>query len=188
MKQVFTIGHSTRDSGEFVEMLVAHGVEALADVRRYPASRRWPHFNAGEMAQWLPEAGIAYLPYSSLGGRRRALPVTESPNTGWENEGFRGYADYMQTEEFEASLNVFCVDAASPTAVMCAEALPWRCHRWLLADALIARGWTVTHIMGPDPAAARPHALREFAVVNHGRVSYPPPAVDAEGQHTLPFQ
>ena len=169
-------------------MLAAHGVVTLADVRRYPASRRHPHFNAGALAENLPAAGIRYVPSQALGGRRDALPIAESPNTGWRVEGFRGYADYMQTSEFTCALDeLMSLAAAEPTAIMCAEALHWRCHRSLIADALLARGWNVLHITGPDPASVTPHALRDFAKVDGETITYPPPESETDGQRLLAF-
>jgi len=174
-RRIFTVGHSTRTTGQFIDLLAAHGVQVLADVRRFPASRRHPHFNAGEMASWLTPAGIAYLPCPELGGHRTPRPPAESPNLGWDNESFRGYADYMLTDDFRQAIDHLCTHAVTAvTAVMCAEAVPWRCHRSLLSDALLVRGWTVAHIM--DEQRANPHALRDFASVRDGRLTYPAPA------------
>ena len=185
---IHTIGHSTRALDELVAMLAAHGVVTLADVRRYPASRRHPHFNADVLAENLPAAGIRYVPFRTLGGRRTALPLRESSNTGWRVEGFRGYADYMQTRDFACALDeLMSLAAAEPTAIMCAEALHWRCHRSLIADALLARGWNVLHITGPDPTTAARHALRDFAKVDGETITYPPPESEADGQALLAF-
>ena len=167
---VFTIGHSTRALDEFVAALRAHGVEELADVRLIPRSRRHPHFNDDALAVSLPDAGIDYVPFKSLGGRRRA--AKDSINTGWRNASFRGYADFMQTDAFAAALDELMELArARPTAMMCAEAVPWRCHRSLIADALLVRGWNVLDIY--DERKAAPHKLTPFARVEGTRVTYP---------------
>lgn len=171
-QSVFTVGHSTHPLDRFVNLLVSHDVEALADVRRFPGSRRMPHFSGESLATELPRHGIAYLPFPELGGRRHEQPGT--PNTGWRVTGFRGYADYMGTPEFFAGLARLEAEADSRrTAVMCAEGLWWRCHRRLIADALLVRGRRVTHI-GPDGRTS-PHELTDFAVVEDGRLTYPAP-------------
>jgi uncharacterized protein (DUF488 family) len=167
---VFTIGHSTRPWPEFVEILHAHGVKAIADVRQFPGSRRYPHFNAEAMAGELPKAGIEYLSFRNLGGRRKARE--DSGNTGWRNAAFRGYADYMQTAEFIAGIGQLTLTAAErPTAIMCSEAVPWRCHRSLIGDALLARGWDVLDIF--DEQHVKPHLLTPFAVVSGEKIVYP---------------
>jgi uncharacterized protein (DUF488 family) len=169
---VFTIGHSTHSLQELAGMLRDHDVACLADVRRFPGSRRMPHFSAESLAEELPRHGIRYLPMKDLGGRRDARPG--SPNTGWQVAGFRGYADYMETPEFAAALARLEAEAdAQRTAVMCAEGLWWRCHRRLIADALIVRGRQVIHI-GPDGRASR-HELTPFAVAEDGWLTYPAP-------------
>ena len=168
---LYTVGHSTRTLEEFVELLGVHGVRAIADVRRFPGSRKYPHFGEAALARSLPAAGVRYQPMPALGGRRRAAP--DSPNTGWRNEGFRGYADHMQSAEFAAGLAALIELArATPTAIMCAEAVPWRCHRSLVADAMIVRGWDVLDITGPR--AAKAHELTAFARVDGSRITYPP--------------
>jgi uncharacterized protein (DUF488 family) len=175
---IFTIGHSTHGLEAFAEILREHGVACLADVRRFPGSRRMPHFSAESLAAELPRRGIRYLPLKDLGGRRDARPG--SPNTGWRVAGFRGYADHMASPEFERALGRLEQEAAAcRTAIMCAEGLWWRCHRRLIADALLVRGWRVTHI-GPDGRTS-PHELTDFAVVEEGRLKYPPP----QGQFKL---
>lgn len=167
---IFTIGHSTRSREQLLEMLNAHGVRAIADVRLIPKSRRYPHFNASELAQWLPAAGIDYLPFPSLGGRRR--PAADSPNTGWRNESFRGYADFLTSDQFLDALdNLMAAARRKPTAIMCAEAVPWRCHRSLIADALVVRGWDVLDITSATRAS--PHKLTPFAKVDGLAITYP---------------
>jgi uncharacterized protein (DUF488 family) len=170
---IYTVGHSTRTLEEFVAMLLTHGVKAVADVRRFPGSRRLPWFNSANMAEALPGMGLSYWPFPGLGGRRRAR--VHSPNLGWRNEGFRGYADYMQTPEFVAALEELMDRARTiPTATMCAEAVPWRCHRSLIADGLLIRGWRVLNIF--DARKVSPHKLTPFAKVDGLLVTYPPEA------------
>jgi uncharacterized protein (DUF488 family) len=143
----------------------------VADVRAFPTSRRVPHASGEQLGGWLPADGVGYLHLPELGGRRRALP--DSPNTGWRTGGFRGYADHMASAEFARGIERLEAAARSGrTAVMCAEGLWWRCHRRLVADALVARGWTVRHIL-PDGGLAE-HELTPFAVVEGERVTYPP--------------
>lgn len=166
--QIFTIGHSTRSLDEFAGLLREHGVVALADVRSVPASRRVPHFAKASLEVELPARGIAYAHIPELGGLRR--PRRDSVNTAWRNESFRGYADHMQTPAFEAGLERLLA-LPRPLAVMCAEAVPWRCHRSLIADALLVRGIPVEEILGPG--AHRPHELTPFARVQGARVTYP---------------
>jgi uncharacterized protein (DUF488 family) len=169
---LYTIGHSTRTFDEFVELLHAHGVHAIADVRLIPRSRRVPQFNDDALKTNLPKSGIEYLPMKALGGRRRAHK--DSINTGWRNESFRGYADFTQTADFEAALDALIhVARDRPTAIMCAEAVPWRCHRSLIADAMLVRGWTVLDITGPGKP--KRHALTPFAKVEGTRITYPDP-------------
>jgi uncharacterized protein (DUF488 family) len=170
--RAFTVGHSTHSLDEFVALLRLHGVERVVDVRVAPYSRRHPQFNRETLSGELGERGIDYRHLSALGGRRRPRP--DSPNGGWDEQGFRGYADYALTNEFAAGLAELCALASErPTAVMCAEALWWRCHRRLIADRLTALGWTVCHIL-PDGRLAG-HELPDFAVVQaDGSVLYPP--------------
>jgi uncharacterized protein (DUF488 family) len=170
MPQIYTIGHSTRELDELVEMLAANGVTGIADVRRFAGSRRLPQFNAKHLADELPKRGIAYIPCPLLGGRRK--PDPNSTNVGWRNQSFRAYADYMQTLEFLEGLDQLMEKArAMPLAMMCAEAVPWRCHRSLIADALIVRGWTVMDIMSRTNATQ--HQLTSFARVEGTRLTYP---------------
>lgn len=168
--QLWTIGHSTRTEDEFLALLTMHGIRRLVDVRRYPFSRRYPHFNREHLAAGLHNAGILYSHEPGLGGRRKAQP--DSKNLGWKNESFRGYADYLQTKEFREALHELMADSRlCPTVILCAEAVPWRCHRQLIADTLVARGWTVHHILGLDRADI--HRPTAFAAIDHGRVTYP---------------
>jgi uncharacterized protein (DUF488 family) len=166
---VFTIGHSTHDPDDFAQLLAQHSVEALVDVRRYPGSRRVPWTNAGEIERALPAVVYRHLP--GLGGRRP--PDRDSANGFWDNDGFRGYADHMASEEFSAALGSLVKLARERTAaVMCAEGPWWRCHRRLLADALLVGGYEVCHI---DPrGGAEPHRLTDAAVVEGTRIVYPP--------------
>jgi uncharacterized protein (DUF488 family) len=167
---VWTIGHSTHAFDELVELLRAHSIAQLADVRTVPKSRRHPHFAREALVASLPDAGVAYRHLPGLGGFRK--PRADSPNTGWRNDSFRGYADYTQTEEFAAALADLCSWAGGErTAMMCSEGLWWRCHRRLVADRLVTSGWTVCHI-GPDGRTA-PHELTDFAVEHDGRLVYP---------------
>ena len=168
----YTVGHSTHSLDELVALLVQHGVERLVDVRMIPASRRVPHFSRDRLTEELPSRGLDYVHMKELGGRRR--PLRDSPNGGWKNAGFRGYADYMQTEGFGRALTALeRLAEERPTAVMCAEALWWRCHRRLVADALIARGHRVLHI-GSD-ASLEDHRLTPFAELREGQtLLYPP--------------
>ncbi len=173
--RILAIGHSTRPIGELVELLRSCGVATLADIRTIPRSRRNPQFSIEALARDLPAAGIRYVHVARLGGLRRARK--DSRNTGWHNASFRGYADYMGTGEFEEGLvELRALAREGPVAVMCAEAVPWRCHRSLLADALLARGVVVEHIVGRG--RTRPHRLTPFAHVEGRRVTYPPPGPD----------
>ena len=176
-RTLYTVGHSTRSFDEFVGVLKQHAVRAVADVRRFPRSRKYPHFNDDALGEALPDAGVRYVPVPALGGRRRAS--ADSINTGWRNEGFRGYADYMQTPQFEEGLARLAELAeGTPTAVMCAEAVPWRCHRSLISDAMLVRGWEVLDIVGE--ASPAPHRLTPFARVEGVRITYPAAAGDAD--------
>jgi uncharacterized protein (DUF488 family) len=167
---VYTVGHSTRSADEFVALIREFGVARIADVRTIPRSRHNPQFDISAMPDWLSDAGIAYEHMPGLGGFRHATP--HSPNLGWHNDAFRGYADYMQTPEFDAALDHLVSEAErSVVAIMCAEAVPWRCHRSLIGDALVARGITVNDIMGPG--ASRLHRLTAFAKVDGERITYP---------------
>ena len=167
---VYTVGHSTRSFEELVALLRAHRVERLVDVRSIPRSRRNPQFNRETFAKALRNRRIGYRHMRDLGGLRRAR--ADSINAGWRNASFRGYADYMQTESFAQALDRLAglADGKS-TAIMCAEALPWRCHRSLIADALIVRGFEVRDIM--SATSARPHLLNPMVRVDGRQVTYP---------------
>ena len=168
---LYTIGHSTRGADQFVALLDAHRVRMLVDVRTIPRSRHNLQFNADALAATLRTARIGYIHMPSLGGLRR--PDRDSINSGWRNESFRGYADYMQTSAFAAAIEeLIGVARTQPTAIMCAEAVPWRCHRSLIADALIVRGIAVEEIVSETRTTA--HALTPFAQVSGTTVTYPP--------------
>ena len=168
---IWTIGHSTRPLDEFIGLLRGERIKFLADVRRYPASRMHPHFNAEALAWSLTAADMRYGAYSELGGRRSVRPG--STNTRWRNASFRGYADYMETPAFDAALALLVGEAADArTAIMCAEAPWWRCHRALIADALKARGIEVLHIMGEGRLAVHPYT--SAASVVDGKLYYGP--------------
>ena len=169
--RIFSVGHSTHELEELVRLMRSVGVEQVADVRRYAGSRRLPWFNKEVLARELEARGLSYHHLPDLGGRRR--PVRQSPNGGWRVEGFRGYADHMAGAEFRAALEMLEKLASErPTTMMCAEGLWWRCHRRLLSDALRARGWEVVHV-GRDGGTTR-HELTDFAVVDAGKLTYPP--------------
>jgi uncharacterized protein (DUF488 family) len=167
---VWTVGHSTHPLEAFVALVRAHGVTTIADVRKIPRSRRHPHFNVDTVPRALEAVGLGYVHLPGLGGLRRERP--DSINRAWKNPSFRAYADYMQTDEFARELDgLIALATRQRVAIMCAEAVWWRCHRSLIADALVARGEPVLHILTPE--RAEPHVLREFARVAHGRVTYP---------------
>jgi uncharacterized protein (DUF488 family) len=166
---LFTVGHSNKPLEDFLGLLRAHGIRRVLDVRRFPGSRRWPHFGAASLSQSLAADGIGYVGLPDLGGRR--TPREDSPHTAWRVEGFRGYADFMDTPEFAAALaGAEALARETPSALMCAEALPWRCHRSLIADALLVRGWDVRDVL--SPTEARLHALPKFARREAGRLIY----------------
>jgi len=162
--RIWTIGHSTRSLDELIQLLREHDIERLADIRRYPGSRRYPHFSRENLARTLP---IAYVHMPELGGRRKPLP--DSPNTGWRNEQFRAYADYMATPEFASAIDALLA-SNQRTAIMCAEAVPWRCHRNLVADELTRRGHEVIHIIGPG--SSQKHVLNPMARVVGEHLEY----------------
>ena len=168
---MFTIGHSTRSIADFVSLLHARDIELLADVRTAPRSRRNSQFNTENLAPCLATASIAYVQLPALGGWRR--PRANSPNTGWRHASFRGYADYMMTADFRNALDgLIALGCEQRLAFMCAEAVPWRCHRSLIADALVARGYDVRHIVSATKADS--HRMTPFARVEGGSVTYPP--------------
>jgi uncharacterized protein (DUF488 family) len=170
--RVFTVGHSTHSLDRLVELLTTHGVRRVADVRLVPRSARHPQFRAETLAVELPARGIDYRHLPGLGGFRKPLP--DSPNRGWENDSFRGYADYALTDAFAGALDELVALARDrPTAVMCAEAQSWRCHRRLISDRLVAAGWTVCHIA--SDGSLREHELTPFAELEaDGTIHYPP--------------
>jgi uncharacterized protein (DUF488 family) len=170
MPQLFTIGHSTHPVDVFGGLLEQHGITRLADVRTVPKSARNPQFNSNALDAYLDALGIRYRHFPALGGLRK--PRRDSANTAWRHPGFRGYADHMQTAAFQLGLDALLEFAQNnPTAVMCAEAVWWRCHRQLIADALLARGVPVRHIL--PTGEAKPHRLSDFAKVDRGQVTYP---------------
>ena len=169
-RPVFTLGHSTRSLEDFLALLDEHAVELLADVRRFPGSRRFPHFQREALAAALAEAGIDYRHLPGLGGHRKPRPA--SLHTYWTNAGFRAYADHMETAEFQGTFaELLDLVSDRTTALMCAEAVPWRCHRQLVADTLVARGRPVVHILAPG--RTEDHALNIAArVLPDGRLIY----------------
>lgn len=181
---VYTIGHSTRSLEDFLTLLERSRIERLVDVRTFPGSRRYPHFNREALARSLADASIEYLHRPALGGRRR--PPKDAPPSAWRNEGFRGYAAYMQTPAFREGIEELIMLADERrTAIMCSEAVPWRCHRSLISDALTARGVAVEHILD---AGVSPHRLTSFAVVEGDEVTYPATSdFDSDAQHALEF-
>lgn len=168
---VFTIGHSTRPVPEFIEIIRAYGIRKVVDIRTIPKSRHNPQFNKDTLKESLKAVKIGYLHMKGLGGLRHALK--DSPNAGWENASFRGFADYMQTEEFKENLEKLIELAEKgATVVMCAETVPWRCHRSLIGDALFVRGVRVRHIM--SAGSSRDHSLTPWAKVKGRKITYPP--------------
>lgn len=163
MKQIWTIGHSTRDFDTFLALLKSFDIALLVDVRAHPGSRKYPHFNRDHLAATLPQFGIDYKHLEGLGGRRR--PVADSPNAAWRNLSFRGYADYMQTEVFKREAALLAEwGTERRTAFMCSEAPWWRCHRALISDYLKAGGWTVWHIMNEGRSTEHPYTAPARAV------------------------
>ena len=167
--QIWTVGHSNRTLDQFIELLTAQQIQLLADVRRFPGSRRLPHFNQENLSQSLADAGIEYVHFPELGGRRKAL--ANSPNNVWRNEAFRGYADFMMTPEFHTGIDRLLKFAQEKrTAIMCAEALWWQCHRSLIADYLKASGHTVMHILAANKVEE--HPFTSAARIVNGKLSY----------------
>lgn len=168
-KTVWTIGHSTRSADEFLELLKIHEVGLLVDIRSFPGSRRYPHFNRENLSVFLPEKGIKYKHMAGLGGRRK--PLKDSVNVAWRHASFRGYADYMQTDEFKKQIDIVEELAASVnTAYMCSEAPWWKCHRALVSDYLKVRGWEVLHIMERGKLTEHPYTSPARPV--QGRLFY----------------
>lgn len=166
---LWTIGHSTHPIDEFLALLEAHDIQRIADVRRFPGSRKYPQYNPDALAASLAAANIGYTPCPALGGRRKPRPDT--PHTAWRNEAFRGYADYMDTSEFrEAAAALADMARAARVAIMCSESVWWRCHRSMISDWFKAHGWTVLHIMGPGPAKEHPYT--PVARIEHGELTY----------------
>ncbi len=169
--QIWTIGHSNRSLEEFLELLSSQQIQLLADVRRFPGSRRLPHFNQENLSKSLTDAQIDYLHFPELGGRRKALP--DSPNTIWRNEAFRGYADFMMTAEFRAGIERLLNQARDKrAAIMCAEALWWQCHRSMISDYLKAAGHKVIHILAKNKTEE--HPFTSAARIVNGQLSYRP--------------
>jgi uncharacterized protein (DUF488 family) len=167
--RIWTIGHSTRTFEEFVGLLKSEGIELLADVRQFPGSRRFPQFNQESLRESLATSGIEYVHFLELGGRRRALP--DSPNTNWRNEAFRGYADYMMTPGFRDGVSrLLKAASAKRTAIMCSEAVWWKCHRSLIADWLKANGHDVVHIL--SATKTEPHPFTSAARIVDGKLVY----------------
>lgn len=180
---IYTIGHSTRTLEQFLALLERSSIECLVDVRRFPGSRRYPHFNREALESSLGEAHVRYVHAPALGGRRRAAP--DGPPSAWRNESFPAYAEYMSTPEFRQALdNLIRFGTEYRMVIMCSEAVPWRCHRTMISDALVARGIEVEHILD---AKNSPHQLTSFAVVRNGEVTYPAPVTTnvVNAQHVL---
>jgi uncharacterized protein (DUF488 family) len=170
MNTLWTVGHSNRSIDDFLALLAGESIELVADVRRFPGSRKWPQYGRDALAASLAERGIAYEHFEALGGRRRQ--VAGSPNQAWRVAAFNAYADHMATSEFhQALMQLQTLAGERRTAILCAEALPWRCHRRLIADALLAHGWQVFDIL--SARQTKPHALTEFARIANGGVTYP---------------
>lgn len=168
--EILTIGHSTRSLPEFIGLLQENDVECVVDIRTIPRSRYNPQFNKDTLLAELAKMKIDYIHLEGLGGLRHT--TADSPNTGWRNASFRGFADYMQSDEFEKSLDdLIAIASKKRSVIMCAEAVPWRCHRSLVSDALLARNINVIHIMGPGKT--QPHKMTPFAVIENGRITYP---------------
>lgn len=169
MATIYTVGHSTHPIGEFIALLRAHGIEQIVDVRTIAKSRHNPQFGEDQLSVSLPAAGIEYRRLEALGGLRHTTKA--SVNGEWRNASFRGYADYMQTPEFAAGIDRLLA-LHGTTAIMCAEAVPWRCHRSLIGDALLVRGIEVLDVF--SATSAKPHTLTSFAVVDGLAITYPP--------------
>lgn len=174
MTTIFTIGHSTREIEAFIDLLEAHDITQLVDIRTIPKSRHNPQYGQDELSASLGKAGIGYVYFKALGGLRSGS--RDSINDGWRNTSFRNYADYMQTPEFAAGISELLELAEKQvTAIMCAEAVPWRCHRSLVSDALLVRGVESVEII--SATSERPHKMTSFAVVDGTRITYPKSAI-----------
>jgi len=177
---LYTVGHSTRSAEEFVKLLRRHGIERVVDVRAFPGSRRYPHFGRDALRATLGAAGIDYLHAPALGGRRKPRPG--APPTAWRNAGFAAYADYMTTPDFRSAIDeLLRAGGERRTAIMCSEAVPWRCHRTMISDAVLARGWDVAHLMDNGLS---PHQMTRWAAFEGDEVRYP---ADPEEQPSLPL-
>ncbi|MDO8434320.1 MAG: DUF488 domain-containing protein [Candidatus Binatus sp.] len=169
-QHIFTIGHSNHPLERFLDLLRMHAIAIVADVRSFPSSRKWPHFNQPELSASLAHAGIQYLWMQQLGGRRRSTRA-DSPHTGWQHPAFRAYADHTESADFQSALDELIATAAhAPTAYMCSEGLWWQCHRRIISDHLAIRGVTVEHIM-PD-GKLKPHVVAPFARIAAGKIVY----------------
>lgn len=182
---VLTIGHSNRSLDEFIDLLKTNGADMVVDVRKMPRSRTNPQFNIDSLPGALRQAGIDYMHAPGLGGLRNRAKNPNSPNAGWRNDSFRAYADYMQTPEFEEALDEMTRQTASAIpALMCAEAVPWRCHRSLIADALVVRGVDVEDVISGSKASR--HTLKPWAKVEGTRITYPPETEEPDAESTSP--
>jgi uncharacterized protein (DUF488 family) len=170
LPRIWTIGHSTRKIDDFISLLEKNGIKLVADVRMFPGSRRYPQFGREALAKSLSDCAVRYEHFPELGGRRKAKP--DSKNTAWRNESFRGYADYMETEDFRKGIERLSdlAEKMGPTAIMCAEAVWWRCHRSLISDYLKARGTEVLHILDHDKV--EPHPFTSAAKIVDGQLTY----------------
>ncbi|WP_029035201.1 DUF488 family protein [Salinimicrobium terrae] len=167
--RIWTIGHSTHPLEEFLEWLQSHNIEALVDIRRYPGSRKYPHFNLEALAESFPKNGIFYHHFENLGGRRKAKP--DSVNQVWRHPSFRGYADYMETSEFKSTVEELkAIATENRTAIMCSEAVWWSCHRAMVSDYLKAEGWKILHIMAPEKTTEHPYT--KPAKIEGGKLVY----------------
>lgn len=179
--QIWTIGHSTRPLEEFIALLKENEIAALADVRQFPGSKRYPHFNSENLAASLKREDIEYFHFLELGGRRKVLP--DSPNTAWRHPAFRGYADYMMTENFRNGIErLLALAEKKRTAIMCAEAVWWRCHRSVISDYLKAHGHEVIHILSKDKTEIHPFA--SAARIMDGKLSYAATETETEFHFT----
>lgn len=176
---LYTIGHSNHPLDVFLKLIAGAEIRLIADVRRFPGSRRHPHFNGDSLTESLAGIGVGYRHFAAMGGRRAARAV-DSPNTGWRVAAFNAFADHMNTPEFlEALAELETLGAIKPAAIMCSEAMPWQCHRRLIADALTVKGWEVRDVMGSGRVA--PHRPTDFLRVVGGRLTYPAEPLPHDG-------